>query len=329
MQGATQHARREAAIDEFVPIALASLGAVEHLELDLYLFDEAQGGPVLYRGHDVELTPDDVATLAARGVRSLFIQAAELEQYQTLLSTSAERTLSDEELPVECRFAILQDTAAPLLSAALRRLHVDEVVTTARQIGTQMSGLLSNSQAAPGRVVELLRHDYYTYTHMVNVATYATLLAIELGIRDSDELTSVTTGAMLHDIGKRRVPAELLRKTSPLTPAEEHTVRKHTIAGFEDLRAGGECDWGALMMVYQHHERHDGTGYPVGLDRHEIHPQASICMIADVFDAMTCTRPYRQRLSASTAAAHLQRSAGTQFDPDMVDCWLNALRKTS
>ncbi|MBX7165972.1 MAG: HD domain-containing protein [Pirellulales bacterium] len=320
--------RREPATDEFVPIALASLFTARQLTFDLYLFEEAVRRPVLFRARQVELTREDVASLEARGVRSLFIRATALDQFQSLLSASLDDALADEDVPTLDRLAILQDTAAPLLSQALQRVSTQEIVDTATQLSQRLARLLGNAKVMPARVFNLLRHDYYTYTHMVNVATYATLLAVELGIRDAAELEQITTGAMLHDIGKRRVAAHVLRKTTPLTPAEEHSIRKHTIMGFEELR-GVLSDWGALMMVYQHHERLDGSGYPVGIDAGEIHTYAKICMIADVFDAMTCTRAYRPRLSKSTAAAHLLQNAGSLFDPDYVRCWLHIVRQAT
>jgi HD-GYP domain-containing protein (c-di-GMP phosphodiesterase class II) len=82
-----------------------------------------------------------------------------------------------------------------------------------------------------------------------------------------------------------------------------------------------------LMMVYQHHERFDGKGYPVGVQGEEIHPWARMLAVVDVFDAMTGTRPYRRPATAQEAMEYIGRSAGTHFDPEMVKCWKSTMAK--
>ena len=83
--------------------------------------------------------------------------------------------------------------------------------------------------------------------------------------------------------------------------------------------------WGQLMMVYQHHERPDGQGYPVGIEQDEIHPWAEICSVVDVFDALTSERPYRRPMPAPRALEYLQSKAGTQFNAEIVQCWIRVM----
>ncbi len=98
-------------------------------------------------------------------------------------------------------------------------------------------------------------------------------------------------------------------------------IRDHPRCGFAELCLREEMSWGALMMVYQHHERCNGNGYPVGSVDEEIHPWAKICAIADVFDAMTSDRSYHSRAAVGEVLKYFHRQAGHGFDKEMVECW--------
>ena len=149
---------------------------------------------------------------------------------------------------------------------------------------------------------DLMLHDYSTFTHSANVATYCVGLAQELGISDRTDLARLVAGALLHDIGKRKIPRRVLN--TPQRFIRRPTARRFSGTRKSDsrnCRATADLTWSQLMMVYQHHERLDGRGYPVGIVDDEIDPWAKICAVADVFDALTCDRPYRKAMSVPGA----------------------------
>jgi HD-GYP domain-containing protein (c-di-GMP phosphodiesterase class II) len=113
-----------------------------------------------------------------------------------------------------------------------------------------------------------------------------------------------------------------LNKNGKPTDEEWRLIKRHPTAGFEELCFRDDLSWAQLMIVYQHHERLDGKGYPVGILGDEMHPWARICAVADVFDALTCERPYRKPLSVRDACQYLSDHAGTSFDQEMVRCWV-------
>ena len=134
-------------------------------------------------------------------------------------------------------------------------------------------------------------------------------------------------GAMLHDIGKRHVPPAILNKPGPLTKEEFGMIREHPYAGYVELCERDDVTFAQLMMVYHHHEKIDGTGYPVGVTGSEMHPWARICAVVDIFDAITGERPYRKPMSIPEAITHLDGIAGTHLDEEMVSCWTTAMRE--
>jgi putative nucleotidyltransferase with HDIG domain len=152
--------------------------------------------------------------------------------------------------------------------------------------------------------------------HAVRVATLACDIADRVGLL-AHEVETVVEGALLHDLGKARVPKEILDKDDALTDSEYETVKKHPSWGAALVE--GFVPPNALLAIRHHHERWDGNGYPSGLAAHEIPIEARIVGIADAFVAMREARPYRPAKSTRSAVAELHRSAGSQFDPHLVD----------
>jgi putative nucleotidyltransferase with HDIG domain len=174
--------------------------------------------------------------------------------------------------------------------------------------------------SALSAVVE--ERDPYARGHASRVAVLAHSLARRIGF-DHDRIARLRTGAVLHDIGKITVPREVLVKPGPLDAGELMHIRRHPTAGARILRAVGAAP-DALPCVLYHHERWDGAGYPSRRAQTEIPLEARILAVADSFDAMTTNRPYRAALPADQALAELQRCAGTQFDPDLVEAFRSA-----
>lgn len=143
--------------------------------------------------------------------------------------------------------------------------------------------------------------DSYTHGHCERVATYAARVAEELGVSDV-ELTTIRLGAYLHDVGKVRVPHELLNKPGRLTPEEFSVIQQHPVWGVE-LLAGIDFPWDITPIIRWHHEKHDGTGYPDRLAGDAIPLAAQIICIVDIYDALTTTRSYRPAMTQEQAVA--------------------------
>ncbi len=157
--------------------------------------------------------------------------------------------------------------------------------------------------------------------HVVRMVAYATRLGEIYGLSEQ-ELRSVRWGAALHDVGKVRVPADILSKRGPLTAEEFDVVVQHPVWGAEILERLEFLPEAARQAVLHHHERWDGQGYPAGLHQDRIPISARIVMIADVFDALTSDRSYKQAWTPSAAGEFLIREAGRAFDPALVRLFL-------
>ena len=159
--------------------------------------------------------------------------------------------------------------------------------------------------------------DTYTIEHQKRVAHVSNAIATEMGLSD-DRILCVTLGAAFHDIGKLFLPKRLLNKNGGLSDAEYGIVKKHCLTGMALLKAIGIASC-ICQIALQHHERLDGSGYPGGLSGFQILLESRIVAVADVFDAMTHDRPYRQALSIDVTLNEINSGRGILYDPEVVD----------
>jgi putative nucleotidyltransferase with HDIG domain len=166
-------------------------------------------------------------------------------------------------------------------------------------------------------------YDEYTFTHSVNVALISAAVARSLGFAESF-IDAIAHAALLHDIGKLYVPREIVNKTGRLTPSEWQAMKKHPIDGERILREEG-LDLLSRRVAYEHHMRHDLTGYPTPKQGYAVHQASEIVRIADSYDALTTKRPYRKQISPYEAIKLMAKSSGTEFHPEYLGVFLRVL----
>ena len=166
--------------------------------------------------------------------------------------------------------------------------------------------------------------DPYTQGHSYRVSELCVMIAKKLHIAP-EMIDELHNGALLHDIGKIGVPDAVLRKPDRLTDEEFEMMKKHPVIGFEICQPLGLGE-GILMLIRNHHEKLDGSGYPDGLKLGELPLLLRIICVADAFDAMSSSRPYRKSMDTQVRNEQLNRFAGTQFDPIIVETLKGLLR---
>src|SRR6476659_1953268 len=199
--------------------------------------------------------------------------------------------------------------------------HLEELV---EQRTAELDRALNSLEGAYRSTLKALTaaletRDSETHGHSERVVTYSLRLGREYGL-SREEMKSLEFGSLLHDIGKIGVPDSILRKPAKLTEEEWVLMREHPLHGQQILR-GIEFLQGAARVVAQHHEKWDGSGYPVGLRGEDIDVCARIFAVADAFDAITSDRVYRKGRSYEVALAELDEWAGRQFDPKIVEAF--------
>jgi HD-GYP domain-containing protein (c-di-GMP phosphodiesterase class II) len=294
--------------------------------VDLYIQYESDAEPVLYYRAGGPLDPDQANRLRERGVRNILVRTDEFHRFASHLLDTIDS--QSETVPPSERFAALQLAMAVEIEHAARLVDCGPYVAVADKLGRDLSALFVNNSVLPRDLFRLARHDFLTFTHITNVASYGVLMAERLGLCGGSQFELLAKGAILHDIGKRFIPASILQKPAKLDSEERAIIETHPQRGYEELCGRDDMTHEQLMMVYQHHERFDGKGYPVGFQGEEIHPWARMLAVVDVFDAMTGTRPYRRPATVADAMDYICKSAGTHFDPEMVACWNSIMAKS-
>ena len=165
---------------------------------------------------------------------------------------------------------------------------------------------------------DLRGHDDYTFRHSVHVMVISLLMGKALEMPEG-MLTALAMGAVLHDIGKTQIPVEILNKPGRLSPEEMRVMRRHPEMGAEMLEGSRLVPPESRRVLAQHHERWDGSGYPLGLKGREIHPFARQVAVADVYDALASARPYKTQRFAHEVYRYVRCQSGTLFDPKVVE----------
>ena len=234
-----------------------------------------------------------------------------------------------------------------------RLVHYDEEIEQAKEVRTETTDTIKTAlqdvaegkemdvekvQEAGGVISESIlrnvdamvsltrikKHDPYTAMHCMNVCTLVTAMAMHDGT-DPGILPAITTAALLHDVGKTRVPLEILNKPGRFEPHELQEMRKHATYSGDIMREDGSFSEEQIAIAEQHHEMMDGSGYPQALEGDAIHYYARLTAVADVYDALTAKRVYKPAMPMYQALLRIHKNKGTEFDEKAVDLFVKTL----
>ena len=209
-------------------------------------------------------------------------------------------------------------------------LGVTRDITDRKRAEEELQQTLDSLRKAVGTTIQVMvsaveARDPYTSGHQVRSADLARAIATEMGL-PQEKIDGIRMAGSIHDIGKLSIPAEILSKPTKLTNIEFSLIQEHARQGFEILK-GVESSWPLAEMVYQHHERMDGSGYPRNLKGEEILIEARILAVADVVEAMASHRPYRAGLGIDAALEEISKNRGILYDPEVTDACLKLFQE--
>lgn len=209
-------------------------------------------------------------------------------------------------------------------------ITVSRDITERRRAEEELQNTLNSLRKAVNVTIQVLvaaieARDPYTAGHQKRVADLACAIATEMGL-PAEMIEGIHMAGCIHDIGKLSLPAEILAKPTKLTALEFALIKEHAQSGYEILK-NVESPWKLAEMVYQHHERIDGSGYPRRLRGNDIIIEARILAVADVIEAMASHRPYRPSLGIEPALSEIEKNKGTFYDDAVVDAGLRLFRQ--
>ncbi|HOP06980.1 MAG TPA: HD domain-containing protein [candidate division Zixibacteria bacterium] len=286
-------------VDQFIPIYLESLRIDSVLGFDLYTLRADK--MVLYRSRELPFDEDNRTGLLDNNVDRLYTPIEQRRNYQDYLEKNLLMIARDSAIDEKTKTSIIYETATRTVQDVLSNPTLGDNIHRGKAVVEGTVTLLMSGQETFHSLLKVMSFDYYTYTHSLNVCAFAIALAQFMGEMSDEEMISLGTGALFHDVGKIWVDERILNKRGPLSEREFAIIRKHPRWGVELMRETGLIGEESYFPIIQHHEREDGSGYPRGLTSIDINPHSKIVAVADVFDAMTTHRVYRQAVETFPA----------------------------
>ncbi|MBN1293808.1 MAG: HD domain-containing protein [Candidatus Latescibacteria bacterium] len=243
----------------------------------------------------------------------LFVKKSDANNYFFYLENIFSEVLNDPFIGNKEKAFIAHGTITTIAMNLFQNVNAATALRYKKAIKPITEFVLKNDDSVK-HLIMLTSNQYHEYNHPVNVGIFGMGLAKEMLNPEEHNLTEVFTGFFLHDIGKYTIPKEIYQKNSPLTEQEWVIMKKHPQFGYDLLKKYNLLTPESEVIVLQHHERHNGTGYPAGLNRDQIHTYSKICSIADAFDALSAYRPFRDAQSSYRALEIMREEMKNEFD---------------
>ena len=246
-----------------------------------------------------------IESLLKLGIMNIYIQEGEADPEDEKVFISAEAQENIEKLYTEDRSKVsLSNSVRERISHGIQSIYNNtdtaNLASTTASITNDLLDAIDQNNAIAIDIGELKTSDKYTFKHSVDVATIAMILAKQQNL-PKQEIYEIGVAGLLHDVGKTKVPLEILNKPGRLDEEEFEIMRQHSVFGYRMVKDKPDFSPGVAMGVLQHHEKINGSGYPMKVNEQQIHPYAKILSVADIYDALITERPYKQAFSQRDA----------------------------
>lgn len=252
-----------------------------------------------------ELDEYMIDSLIQMGIMSVYIQNGEDEDDEKSLiacpaaQKNIERLRTDDRTKVTLS-ASVRERVAQGIQFVYNNPNSPELMEATDTIADELLNAINSNDAIAIDISALKTSDEYTFKHSVDVATIAMIVAKQQGLSQA-QIREIGVAGLLHDVGKTKVPSEILNKPSRLNEAEFMVMKQHSLYGYGIIKDRPEVSPQISLGVLQHHEKIDGSGYPMGVKEHKICPYAKILAVADIYDALVTERPYKSAYSQRDA----------------------------
>ena len=313
-----QAAQETGAGRDFLPVPVANLLSDTIPSFAIYLKQAGyEGRFVLYSHENSPLTRDHLNRLHRHGVREVYIRAEDRLKQQLYMVDTARLLLEDPQRSAREKAEAIYEFGKSAVKTALEEPCEDNIKVAKELAQEHVRYVAGDPQAIPN-LLRIISHDYYTYTHSVNVCSFTVALCRRAGIDDMEKLKIIGIGAMLHDIGKSRIDRAILSKPGRLNADERQVINQHPELGLIVLEETSPVPPEAAEIVLSHHEKCDGSGYPRALRGEELSLPVRACCVADIFDALTTHRSYKSAYGGFRALTLMQQDMKAELDQEIL-----------
>jgi putative nucleotidyltransferase with HDIG domain len=292
----------------YFPIRVESIVTDLPLPYDIYLF--VADRYTHFRKIGEVITSDRMKGLLEHHLKEIYVPSEQHNLYRE----SLRKMVQNEDLKPEIRGKFIKETAFTHITDLFTQPDVSKLASESVGLVEDMVNFITTDISAAVSLMGLSTHDYYTYNHCVNVSVYTISIAKRVIGEDKKLLMTAGLGGLLHDLGKREISQEIINKPGKLNDNEWVEMKKHPVHGKQILDNVSTVPEDSKRMVFEHHEHLDGTGYPRGITEENIAKLSRIAAIADVFDALTTKRSYKEAVTADEALGIMVKMAPGKFD---------------
>lgn len=307
---------------DYFSISIESLDLIEKAPCDLFRQNQ-NGEYVLFAARHSKLDRDRIDRLVSFGTVHLYVPTEDSPHFSHMLRARLTQLVNDPNVEAAVKARAVQMACRDVM----RRAFQDPRGLFIRQAGdiiVPTVDLIVNNDEAARCLVRLTSFDQATYIHSTNVGIFSLALARLFFGRDrSHDMHNLGTGFFLHDLGKCRIPIEIINKPGPLTTAERQVINGHVEEGYRILGESGVLTEEARTITLEHHEKDNGQGYPHGKKGADIHPYARICRLADIYEALTAERPYHCRRTTFEALKLMKDQEVADVDQGLFSLFVN------
>ena len=303
---------------QYIPIDLEALRLDTLKPFDIYLKTKSDREQyVLYSRKGANFTNKTKQNILLNKVSTIYITESDLDLYQQYVEDNLQYIIKKGEINSEEKSRIIYDSSKYLMKKLFEN-PCSEVFSRTKKIVQNVVSLILSDRETTKHLILITEYDYYTYTHSINVGIFGIAFAREILEGVSEQVFyDLGLGFFLHDIGKAHIPHQILNKKGPLNEQEWNIMKTHPEVGYKLLEQSGIINIETAIPVMQHHERDDGSGYPKALRKQDIHIYGKICAIADMFDAMTTRRCYKNAVSSFSALKKINDEIFNGCDKDL------------
>ncbi|MGM0611841.1 MAG: HD-GYP domain-containing protein [Thermodesulfobacteriota bacterium] len=311
--------------DDFFPVSPDTLKTDTRTDFPVYL--KRGGRYVLYTKARKYFSRNLKDRLVQNGIDTVYIPLQQQASYETYVMENLEEILNNPEISAEVRSKVFLNTTAN----RVKEIFHSQVPTVDEQMLGGVENLVNSSLSflltpeAMENIGRFLSHDYQTFSHSVHVFTYAMMLMNDIsGQWEKQTLVDAGVGALLHDIGKIRIPASILNKPGKLDEKEWEQIKLHPECG-TSMCTNVYLPRTSLACIGFHHEKFDGSGYPSGIKGEKIPVPVRVVTCCDVYDAITSNRPYAPAKSPFEALQIMSKEMHGAFDPGILKAFIHVL----
>jgi len=287
----------------------------QHIDFSLYEANDDKTQMTLFLQANSIVDGDKKVYL--RGIEHLYVEDEEFEKYQAYAEEHLQSIANNPDIPFTDKADIVYQKASSVMDDLFKNPDSLENMQRSQNIVDGFVNLALQDEATIESIMKIAAHDYYTHTHSINVSIYSLSLAKFLGLKDKD-LEDIGMSSMMHDLGKSKVDAAIINKNGKLSDAEFTEMKNHPQRGYDIAINMGLKDKRILSGIRDHHEKLDGGGYPRGLKDKQISLFARIIAVADVFDALTTKRSYKDAMRSFEAISIIKNQMSTHLDMRLV-----------